>query len=886
MKIKFILLVLFITLLIPFSMAEVPYVTLGTGDTDGVYLNLSGTNANQNIDIGDYNLSIGESLNLGDGNINFSTGNVFRFNHGVYIEGTNGFLDVDSKLLVGGYAEIGKYLTVEEYLNITGELNAFNNSNFNGSLMPMTTLTWDVGSGAYRWRVGYFENISVDYLDATHGITTSSLTASSINATIMNITTINAFSMNVTTINASYIYNPYFAGYMDMRGDPWYLGGTDLEIAENLIVGGNISGYNISASNNLFAGNNIVAVGNISGDWINGKFNWTSADDWNIFDGSILDFNDTKLSSIYYNATASSLILGTIDGGTLVDTQHNDADYDGKTLNFSEASGSPALDLRVNFTGVTNFSRGVMRYKTSNLAGDYPVRQLWNYDTSTWETLAFFVTSEEFVVVTQPIFNNVNYVQDGLVQMRIYKADNGKINNHYYIDWVAMVGGYGVPSGQEIDPYSFHMSENLDNTGYNITADWGFFNYLNTTNITSIGWCNSTDCYSLADFLLDTGGTDTQKTTNGFYLYNDSSIIYFNETMLNVTIDARASGLGGNASWNESYADTLYSAIGTGGNASWNESYAYSLYAPNTTSGIQHLLNATGIYSTYNATYDALVSGARLFKTNGSVIYNETTAGLGLGTSNVVNMLDVEGGVAIRSSMYDDTIAPTNGLFVEGSIFVGGVGGLGELDLYEASPNDLSTIRLSNADGGSGATDGFLLAYANSVTNYTKFWGYEASPMIFGTNNLESFRINVTGDINMSRGRDICIEGGNCLSNNWTNITLNTYNSTWDNRALIGSVNTTSNIQELLNGTSMNFSMITAINITASDSILSNFIGSVASRVSKMWVDDADITFINNTNLNTTGDIFLNNDTVLTRSDSNKEIGISEKNGPIVINLA
>lgn len=35
-------------------------------------------------------------------------------------------------------------------------------------------------------------------------------------------------------------------------------------------------------------------------------------------------------------------------------------------------------------------------------------------------------------------------------------------------------------------------------------------------------------------------GNDTQKDTNGFYLYNDSSIVYFNETMLNATIDDRA----------------------------------------------------------------------------------------------------------------------------------------------------------------------------------------------------------------------------------------------------------------------------------------------------------------------------------------------------------
>lgn len=36
-------------------------------------------------------------------------------------------------------------------------------------------------------------------------------------------------------------------------------------------------------------------------------------------------------------------------------------------------------------------------------------------------------------------------------------------------------------------------------------------------------------------------GSDTQKTTNGFYLYNDTSTIYFNETQNNNSIDHRIS---------------------------------------------------------------------------------------------------------------------------------------------------------------------------------------------------------------------------------------------------------------------------------------------------------------------------------------------------------
>jgi len=42
------------------------------------------------------------------------------------------------------------------------------------------------------------------------------------------------------------------------------------------------------------------------------------------------------------------------------------------------------------------------------------------------------------------------------------------------------------------------------------------------------------------------------------YLYTDGLNLYFNETFLNITIDDRVGGVGGNASWNESYANDLY----------------------------------------------------------------------------------------------------------------------------------------------------------------------------------------------------------------------------------------------------------------------------------------------------------------------------------------
>jgi len=214
-----------------------------------------------------------------------------------------------------------------------------------------------------------------------------------------------------------------------------------------------------------------IGIYNFTASWFNGRFNWTSTDTWNIFDGYSLTFNESKLETIYYNATQSEAIVGTIDGGTLEDTKHSDGKYNGLTFNFSEEAGSPGLDLRINFTGIEDFNRGVMRYKTSNLAGDYPLIQMWNYDNEVWEDYPPVGESSSFATITQPVFDSSDHVSGNVAQMRIYKSANGNTNNHYYVDWIAIAKGYGTPSGEEVDPYSWHRGEGGESGNFTTTGN-------------------------------------------------------------------------------------------------------------------------------------------------------------------------------------------------------------------------------------------------------------------------------------------------------------------------------------------------------------------------------------------------------------------------------
>jgi len=202
------------------------------------------------------------------------------------------------------------------------------------------------------------------------------------------------------------------------------------------------------------------------------------------------------LATTYYNATQSEAIKGTVDGGTLVDTQHPDGDYDGITFNFSEEAGAIGLDLRVNFTGVTDFNKGYMRYMTSSLSGDYAVVQLWSYDDNAWEGVYGEISesSNDFFTLSGDVLDSTEHIQDGVVQMRLYKEANGNKNNHYYVDMLAIVDGYATPSGNvDLTPYwryeDYDEDRNFTTEG-NIYADNFIGSGAQLTNLNVTGVMN------------------------------------------------------------------------------------------------------------------------------------------------------------------------------------------------------------------------------------------------------------------------------------------------------------------------------------------------------------------------------------------------------------
>jgi len=293
----------------------------------------------------------------------------------------------------GDDVEIHGSTWIDEILNVTGKTYLYDDLNVEGSVNA--TNYYGSGADLTNLNVTGFINVSGDFTGYA--------------------------------LNTSFLYGALGIGGIDMRGDPWWFSGADFQIAENLIVDGNVSAL-----------------------WFNGKFNWTTGDNWNIFDGSTLTFNDSKLATTFYNASQIATITGT-PAGTLGDIQT----YNNVAYNVSEDASD--LELRVNFTvGVEGeFNQLIIRYRSTeeDLAHTMIV-EIYEPDEDEWEEYGTLPGSAVYHVVQFGVFDSDEHVDaNGIVQVRMFQ-DEGvppRTHNHEF-DWVTISKGFGTPAGQEVDP--------------------------------------------------------------------------------------------------------------------------------------------------------------------------------------------------------------------------------------------------------------------------------------------------------------------------------------------------------------------------------------------------------------------------------------------------
>ncbi len=201
-------------------------------------------------------------------------------------------------------------------------------------------------------------------------------------------------------------------------------------------------------------GNNLININNANASRFYGWYNWTSGDDWNIFDGSTLIFNESKLSTQFFNASTIEVITGTPQGAIGDLRSYNNIPY-----NISEVASD--LELRINFSiGVDgDFNNLIVRYKSGEEEEPHRLRsQIYKLDDGIWEDYGDLPETPTYSIVEFGVFDSDKHIDvNGIVQVRFFQDEGVPPKTHLHnFDWITISKGFGTPSGEEVEPKSIH----------------------------------------------------------------------------------------------------------------------------------------------------------------------------------------------------------------------------------------------------------------------------------------------------------------------------------------------------------------------------------------------------------------------------------------------
>jgi len=462
------------------------------GDFSCTYLglNLSGTNANQNIDVSPWNLTagyfIGDGAYLTNLNVsgNFTGGNFINYsgytNQNVFLsDGTTPFnLTVGGSIRTSGAPLYLMHDGGMQGLIIHGAGNVYGNGPWDTddsitansfiarySATTPNFLTVINRSGIIVFDGSSDNNTMIQLTNEGNYIGVGNITAGGLNVT----KTFARFSGNMENERGSLGYpnveigeDTYPTIIFDDGADTWMI---------DFLTGSGLRFYQAGNVHMIINTQGILTDENVTASWFKGKFNWTSEDNWNIFDGSTLTFNDTKLLGEVWFFTVNVTISGTSEG-TLEETQQYD-DYDSVSYNLTEAVPG-GLEYYANTSAdvSTEVNKICIRYLATG--DDFDV-SIYDTDLTDWEGYMTLTSNIDFVWVCADIRDSSHHLVDDKIMLRIINAYSASTQHKLYIDAMYVSSGYTPRIGNEVDPLSIHadgdnpLTGNWNTGGFNIT---------------------------------------------------------------------------------------------------------------------------------------------------------------------------------------------------------------------------------------------------------------------------------------------------------------------------------------------------------------------------------------------------------------------------------
>jgi hypothetical protein len=142
--------------------------------------------------------------------------------------------------------------------------------------------------------------------------------------------------------------------------------------------------------------------------------------------------------------TTTSYLLNTTSvlKGTPLNINKGNLSYDdNKYGNITEATGALPIQLYVNFTNIDIFNYVHLKERYFGGSGHIINLEIYNYNSSSWDTHFTFSDQTGYVISTIYIDDNINHVSNGKVQVRLIHQGNGNPSHLLSIDSLYITKG-------------------------------------------------------------------------------------------------------------------------------------------------------------------------------------------------------------------------------------------------------------------------------------------------------------------------------------------------------------------------------------------------------------------------------------------------------------